>query len=229
MADFESFSASESINQGSSTESFRLFQERMKVAAAQIKAIKAGEQKQKKKEQELIKILTEFIKSRQSDSQNSDYLFHISRLLSLNCPAAFILGILLINFPELQVSTGFALTTFEEAMKAGAVDGGTLPDLYLPKNVLTPAMKIALDSWIQELTEIASDHRHKLLKNCLTAPDSWNPAITDFFSFSLQQYLQLYDVLMEKRGLTDFSKFFLAIILKHIQKPFNELNAQSEV
>lgn len=229
MSDLESFSAAESLSQNSSAESFRLFQERMKVAAAQIKAIKAGEQKQRKKEDELIRILTEFIKSHQSDSENADYLFHISKLLSFNCPAAFILGILLLNFPELQVSTGFTLTTFDDAMRAGVLEGGTLPDLYMHKSTLTPAMKIALDSWIRELSEIASENRHKLLKHCLSGSDKWNQAVIELFSFSLRRYLSMYGVIMEEDRLIEFSRFFLSAILENIQKPFSELNGHSIV
>lgn len=224
MSDLESFSVPESTSQGSSAESFRLFQERMKQAAAQIKAIKAGEQKQKKKEDELIRVLSDFIKSHQSGSENADFLFHISKLLSFNCPAAFILGILLLNFPELQAKTGFAMTTFEDAIKAGALEGTTLPDIYLKEKILTPAMKIAIDSWVRELSDIASDTRHKLLQNCLTAPDTFHPAISEFMTFSLLQYLSLFQVTMDRQGVSDFCQFCLAAILENIKKDLKELN-----
>ena len=224
MAEFESFSTSESVNQGSNPESFRLFQERMKAAAAQIKAIKAGERKQKKKEDDLVNILSEFIKSHQSQKENVDFLFHISKLLSFNCPAAFILGGLLLNFPELQVKTGFEVATFEEAIQAGALENNSLlPDLYFQDNQLNPSIRIAIDSWIKEISEISSENRDKLLKNCLAEQSQWKPAINEFMSFSLNQYLSMFNIHLGGRGIENFMNFVLKTILERIQKPFTEL------
>lgn len=196
----------------------------MKVAQAQIKAIKAGEQKQKKKEDELVRILTQFIKNLESHPENSDFLYHISKLLSFNCPAAFILGILLLNFPELQVQTGLTLATFEEAMKAGALDSETLPDLYISGKTLTPAMRVALDSWIRELIDIAVENRHKIISTSLNhQKNEWDPAIADFMVFSLERYLSLYDVRLETAGLREFIAFCLKGILENVKKDFDLL------
>jgi len=47
--------------------SFEKFKERLQAAAAQIAALKIGEQKQRKKEEKLIQILLKFVKDRQID------------------------------------------------------------------------------------------------------------------------------------------------------------------
>jgi len=54
VSDLETFHVDESANMGTSAESFRQYQERVKEAASQIKEIKAGERKQKKKEDEFL-------------------------------------------------------------------------------------------------------------------------------------------------------------------------------
>lgn len=69
MGDFESFAGFDS-SEGVDPASFEKFKERIKAAAAQIKALKKGEQKQRKKEEKLIKILLKFVKSSKKTGHN---------------------------------------------------------------------------------------------------------------------------------------------------------------
>lgn len=224
MSDFESFSASESVNQGSTAESFRLFQERMKVAAAQIKAIRAGEQKQKKKEDELAKILSEFIKSHQHDAEFTEFIVHITKLLALNLPAVFILSFLILNFPELQLQTNLKMLSLPEAMQANALDAQTLPDLYLKGNQLPPHLKIQIDNWIQAISMAAMDGRSKLLQTGLTPTQEFRPEISAMMTFSMAIYLQRLGYGMPEDYLQKFSSFCLQGILGQIKKPLTELD-----
>mgnify|MGYP005669001197 CR=1 FL=1 len=64
-------------NDGMDAASFEKFKEKMKRAAAQIKAIKKEEKKRKKKEDELVKILLKFIQT----SHKRDLVLVISRAL----------------------------------------------------------------------------------------------------------------------------------------------------
>ena len=223
MSDLESFSF-ESANQGSTAETFRLFQERMKAAAAQIQAIKAGEQKQKKKEDELAKILSEFIKTHQNDQNFSEFIVHISKLLALNLPAVFILSILLLNFPELQAKTNILMLTMPEAVQASALDAQTLPDLYLQNNQLPPYHKIAIDNWFQTISMTAQDCRTKLLQTALIPAKQFHPAIVEFTAFSLSVYLQTSNYPIEYQFIEKFAQFCLTGILQELQKPTPELN-----
>lgn len=223
MSDFESFSSSESVNQGSTAESFRLFQERMKVAAAQIKAIRAGEQRQKKKEDELAKILSEFIKSHQHDASFTEFIVLISKLLALNLPAVFILSFLILNFPDLQTQSGLKMLSLPEALQANALDAQTLPDLYWKNHTLPPHLKIQIDNWIQAISMAAIDSREKLLKNGVTATDQFRPEIVEMMTFSLSTYLQKIGFAMAYEPLRKFTDFCLQGILQEIQKGLPEL------
>lgn len=223
MSDFESFSASESANQGSSAETFRLFQERMKVAAAQIKAIKAGEQKQKKKEDELAKILSEFLQKHQNDSELTEFIVHITNLLARNTPAVFVLSLILLNFPELQNQTGLQLLTFEEAAKAGALENPTLPDIYLKNSTLPLQVKIAIDGWLQGISEAANQARHKLI-----SPIQPIPEILDCASFSIQFYLNKLEIPTDPTMLRQFTEFCLKNIFEQLKKPIPEIGDLSK-
>ncbi len=222
MSDLESFSFEES-NQGSTPETFKLFQERMKAASSQIQAIRAGEQRQKKKEDELAKILSEFIKSLQHDSVYAEFLVHVSKLLGLNVPAAFILVLIIINFPKLQQQTGLKLITFEEAARAGALETQTLPDLYLAENALPPFLKIAIDAWIQEISQVATDNRSKLLQRALTLSQEFFPEIDQMMAYNLTFYLEKNGFPIAEEFAQTFSRFCLKGILDQIKKPLQEL------
>lgn len=226
MSDLESFSF-ESANSGSTAETYRLFQERMKVAAAQIQAIRAGEQRQKKKEDELAKILSDFIKTRQGDQGFTDNIVHITKLLALNIPAVFILSFLLLNFPELQTKTNFPMLSLPEAMQANAADAQTLPDLYMKQVTLPLYHKIQIDNWIQAISTAASDARGKLLSTGITPNQDFRPEILDFMVYSLSTYLQTANFTMEEQHLRKFCQFCLNGILQEIQKPLPSLENPS--
>jgi hypothetical protein len=224
LSDLETFSAYESSNQGSSPESFRLFQERMKVASAQIQAIRAGEQKQKKKEDELARILSEFIKTLQSDSDHAGFIVHITKLLALNLPAAFILSLIIINFPRLQEQTGLKLLSFEEAARAGALDAPTLPDLYMAGPALPPPLKIALDSWIQEISRVSQEQRQKLLQRGVGPAGRWHAEIQETMSFSLSHYLEQQGFPINSEFSETFCRFCLDGMLKQLMEQLPGLN-----
>lgn len=216
MSDLESFSSYESVSQGSDPESFRLFQERMKAAAAQIKAIKAGEQKQKKKEDELAKILGEFIKSQRQSHGNDEFLVGISTLLALNAPAIFILSILVLNFPQLQKESGIKLLSFDEAMKAGGLGNDMLPDIYLGRGKLPLGVKVAIDSWIQEINHSAGESRERITKNCIINKTSWHNDVVNFINFSILYYLEKNNLEMEHLLISKFVDLFMKGILANL-------------
>jgi len=218
LSDFESFSASESVNQGSTAESFRLFQERMKVAAAQMQAIRAGEQKQKKKEDELAKILSEFIKSNQHNSDLLEFIHHITQLLAFNLPAVFILSLILLNFPELQTQTGLKLLTFEEITKAGAIENPTLPDIYMKNQTLPLQIKIAIDAWLHSVAEAAQYSPAKLLTTGQIA-NQLRPQLVDCAVYSLEYYLNKLEFPADPTMLKNFLTHCLQGIFQDLKHP----------
>jgi len=195
----------------------------MKAATAQIQAIRAGEQRQKKKEDELAKILSEFIKSLKHDSEYAEFIVHISRLLALNLPAAFILALIIINFPSLQESTGLKLISFEEAAKAGALDGPSLPDIYMAEKTLPPGLKIAIDVWIQELSQVGLDHRHRMLERALDGRGMIREEIELLMAYSLAFYLEKNGFPIAQEFSRTFCRFCLKGLLEQFKKPFTEI------
>jgi len=111
---------------------FERFQERVKVAAAHIQAIRKEEKKRKKKEDELIKILLKFIKS----SDKKDLVLLISRVLERNVPANFILAIILLGNEEIQREIGeyLSLKSGQQGMSAQTVaQSGQTPEASSPE------------------------------------------------------------------------------------------------
>ena len=220
MSDLENFSYVESSNTGSSAESFRLFQERMKVAAAQIRDIRAGEKKQRKKEDELAKILANFIATLQGDSAAANFLVYISGLLARNLPASFILVLLIINFPSLQEQTGLKLISFQQAARAGALDvATTLPDLYWRGQQLPPAIRIAIDSWIAQISSVAGEHRQKLLDRALNGQGHFLDEIHLLATHSLDLFLNSSGLSDQSGACRGFTDYFLNQILAQIKNP----------
>jgi len=218
VSDLENFSSVESSNTGSSAESFRLFQERMKVAAAQIRDLRAGEQKQRKKEDELAKILANFIATLQGNSAAANFLVYISGLLARNLPASFILVLLIINFPSLQEQTGLKLISFQQAARAGALDvTTTLPDVYWRGQQLPPAIRVAIDSWIAQISTVAGEHRHKLLASALDKQGNFLNEINLLAAHSLELFLETSGLQPQSEVCKGFTDYFLNQVLAQIK------------
>ena len=112
MSDLESFGGMDAGGDQMSAAAFEKFKERMKAAAAQLKALQAGEQKQKKTEDELIKILLKFITS----GKKRDILMLVLRLLEMNVPAGFIVSLLIISNQEIQQELNLKLLPAPEIL-----------------------------------------------------------------------------------------------------------------
>lgn len=94
----ESFFGLEEGESQGSAEAAEKFREQARQNARAIKAMTGHQQKQKKKEDKLAKILVRFIQ----DSSKGDIVFLVIKLLQENVPGAFILAILSIASAELE-------------------------------------------------------------------------------------------------------------------------------
>ncbi len=214
MSDVESFSGFNSGQESMDPAAFEKFKERMAAAAAQLKAIQAGEQKQKKKEDELVKILLKFIQT----GQKRDILMLVSRLLEQNVPAAFIVSILLINNPDMQQEIGIKL------LPAGNVEANlnsqnqTLPDRYMPNQTLPLKIKIAVDAWIQEMIKYAFEKPHRLVETALDTNGLIKLPLLQLTILCLEDFLLQNEVQSEYMALKDFMSLMLEGILKRVQE-----------
>lgn len=205
----ESFGGFESSNQGSTPESFRQFQERMKVAAAQVKAIRASEQKQKQSEDKLAQILLDFIKSQQNNPALTEFLEHISTLLALNFPAAFILSLILLYFEELQQKAGLILS------------GQASPELALinpDRTTIPPELMAIINSWIQEIYKSALNGRAKLLKFTLSTEQFSTGPVNKLMAHTLKKFLEKNEVYQYPGAIEQFTAYYLRGLAQELQK-----------
>lgn len=240
MSGVESFFGNEGLNQSFNAEQYAEFKARMAASAAQVAAMQAGEQKQKKKEEDLAKILLAFIKS----GGKTEIIKLVVKLLELNLPAAFIISLILINHPEIQQQTGLKLlmgqnistndqsvnnqnlaenpTPISSANKnfeQSNSSSNTLPDLYFKNYTLPLEVKIAIDSWIQEIAKISENHLARLL---LLGIDINGNIKTDILQLPA---LCLAEFLMDKNLDHDLHQVYLftEIFMKGIFQKLKEL------
>lgn len=218
MFDVESFGGYESSNQGSTPESFRQFQERMKVAAAQVKAIRASEQKQKQSEDKLAQILLDFIKSQQNNSALTEFLEHISTLLALNFPAAFILSLILLYFEELQQKAGLVLS---------GQNSSELALIAPDRTSIPPELMTLINSWIQEVFKSALSSRSKLLKFTMSAEEFSTGPVNKLMSHTLKKFLEKNEVYQYPGAIEQFTAYYLLGLAGELQKEPPELEGPS--
>ncbi|MCC6643752.1 hypothetical protein IT411_03310 [Candidatus Peregrinibacteria bacterium] len=217
MSDVESFGGFESTNQGSTPESFRQFQERMKAAAAQIQAIKASEQRQKQSEDKLAQILLDFITTHQNDSALADFLEHISTLLALNMPAAFILSLILLYFEELQVKTGLLLT------QPPTSEQSSLQLINPDRTEIPPALSLKVSLWIQEIYKTALLSRPKLVKFTLDTEQFSTGPVNKLASHTLSKFLEKNGIYQYPGAISEFCSQYLKGLAIELQKDLPEL------
>lgn len=208
MSDFESFGGFDAGREAIDPAAFERFKERMAAAAAQLKALQKQEQKQKKSEDELIKILLKFIQT----GKKKDILLLVSRLLEMNTPAAVIVGLLLISNPEIQQQLGIKLLPSGDVEKE--IDqSANLPDLYIGGEILPLRVKIAMVSWISEITKKVDDHPHRTVKTLIDENDQVHLTAVQLASFCLRDFLEEQNVPHEYDQLKEFVRFFLSDII----------------
>lgn len=166
MAGFESFFGLDQADGAMSPEAMEAFREQMRQNAAQIAAIKKDEQKQKRKEEKLVAVLLKFIKS----GRNNALVSLIAVLLSENVPASLIVGVLSLNYPELQREIAISLNLNLAAPK-NAEEGNFLASQdalgFVNVSILPLKLKIALDLWFQALQEAMESYPEKILKTVI--------------------------------------------------------------
>lgn len=214
MSDLESFSGSDGRNEGMDAAAFERFKEQMAAAAAQLKAIQAGEQKQKKKEDELVKILLKFI---QSGSQKRDILLLVTRLLELNIPAAFVVSILLISEEQMQAQLGIKLLP-PGGVNLAAADSQTLPDRYMPNQTIPLKIKIAIDAWVQEMVKYALEKPHRVLETALNPEGIIHLPLLQLGILCLEDFLHQNSVETRYEDLKSFMNVMFGGIIKKLQE-----------
>lgn len=227
MSGLDSFVGFDDVSQSNSAESYRQFQQRMQAAAAQIQAIRASEQKQKKQEDQLIKILLKFIQSSHQASEGK-IIELVSKLLGKNLPAAFILALILLNYPEIQQASGLLLPSNIKTSDTKDISNSSsqsnetlLPDLYLQKT-LPLKIKLDIQAWLGELLNQTKEHQQKLRAHALTTSSQFIPEIPALAILILQEYLHSFEIYQDQTKAESFINLIfqnLALELKQTKLP----------
>ena len=233
MSDVESFSGLDQ-GEGFDAAAFEKFKERMKAAAAQLKAIQASEQKQKKTEDELIKILLKFITS----GKKNDILMLVLRMLEMNEPAGFIVSLLLISNAEIQQELNIHLLpspdkfaemetahNLEEIKRRKEHPGqqsgdetGLITADYMGNKALPLKVKIAMDSWVNEIIRRTNESPQKILQLVFAPDGTVNLTTSQLATFCLRDFLESEGVKTEYDKLKNFTELFLGKILNDVQE-----------
>jgi hypothetical protein len=221
MGDIDIFGGLDAGGESFDAAAFEKFKERMKRAAAQLKALQKQEKKQKKTEDELIKILIKFIKT----GKRKDVLLLVTRLLEMNVPAGFIVSVLLISNPDIQQELGVKLLPAGETEKE-VKKNTNLPDLYIGGEVLPLKTKIAILNWINEITKRVNEKPHRCIKTLLDEKDKVQLTAIQLGAFCLRDFLNQQQVTQEYDQLKDFVSFILSDI---ISKAAEDLKHRKEL
>lgn len=231
MADVESFFGADDRREAMDPAAFERFKERMAAASAQLKTIAAQEQKQKKKEDELVKILLKFIKT----GKKRDIMLLVLRLLEQNVPAAFIVSLLLISNTDIQHELGIKLLTATSAQSeweereqrtAPHVSSGhekgdevsvSLSQHDFKDAVLPLKVKIAVDNWAREIIRYSEEYANRILQTVLDQDGLIKLPVTQLATFCLRDYLQQQAVQLDYDILKNFIGLMLEGIIKKIK------------
>lgn len=199
------------------TAAFEKFKERMKAAAAQLKALAKGEQKQKQKEDELIKILLKFIKT----GHKKELHLLVLKLLEQNVPAGFIVSILLISNQDMQEELGLKmLLVGPELSIPGDSDIDTIPDKYLKDSVLPLKIKIAIQVWLQEIAKRAEEYPDRILKTVLDDDGLVKLPVTQLAAFCLREFLEKEKIEQSYVKMKEFIDLIFEGIIKKTKEQF---------
>ncbi len=219
--------------------------EKMKAAAAQIAAIKKEEGKQKKTENELLRILLKFVKT----SHKQDLVLLISRVLEINIPANFILAIIILSNEDIREAVGGDYKMLQGAsapdpeLLAGASHNSTSLVFFREQDDTLPLrIKIELDNWIKGLLFQAQEKPQKLLKTAykveiikhagptefdpptLEEVKKIHPALVNLTTYIVRDYLEQNKINEEYEILKDFAAFILKGILTKTKEYVDGIN-----
>ncbi|MBU1992827.1 MAG: hypothetical protein ABH856_00450 [Patescibacteria group bacterium] len=214
MPDLESFFGADQGGEGMSEEDFERFKEHMRAATAQLKALQKSEQKQKKGEQKLIKILLKFLKT----SKRQDILLLTSRVLEQNVPANFVLSLIILGNEDMQKDAGMDLKMLPSGKKFDEADqieqASALTLFGTDEKVLSMKAKIEIDNWIKNMYAQAEEHPYKVTRTVLDFEDQVKLIVEQLASFILRDFLLDHNLPAKYERLKEFVSLVLGKMME---------------
>jgi uncharacterized protein YdiU (UPF0061 family) len=205
--------------------SFEKFKERIQAAAAQIAALKIGEQKQRKKEEKLIQILLKFVKT----GTKKDIMLLIARLLEQNVPPLFILSIVSLGNEDLkkELAEEEKLTQPQNKQLSGEITRELQKEenslsLFGKDESLPLKVRIEIDAWLKYVFEQAFEDPFRLMQTALDSEKSLILPIIQLPAFILRDFLEKYNQQADYEKLKEFTEFFLNGVMSKVEDKIKE-------
>lgn len=172
---------------------FERFKERVKKNAKFIASIRKQEQRQKKREDELLKILMKFFQSHRKQG----ILLLASRLLEQNIPPSFVLAILILGNENLKKEAGELLALPERSpSNVNPTEFSLITEFADASFPLR--LKAEIDEWGKALSEGAEFQPFRLLETVLEKDGQVKTIAIDCMANVLQDFLN-------ENGFAEFS------------------------
>lgn len=197
----ESFFGLEEGESQGNAEASEKFREQMRKSAKAIAAMGVHQQIQKKKEDQLARLLVKLLQ----DDNKGDVIFLVVKLLQENVPGAFILAILSISDAELEEELKKALA---ETPVAHALDIDLPMQLSLPQE-----LQEELHSWMKLLLHSGLMLPGKTLATVLTHEQKLKSIVLDLFDYSLELYFERHGMQTSEEQLRSFGLLSLQAVL----------------
>ncbi len=201
---FSGFSSAEPMSEAA----FEAFKERMRAAAAQIAALRKQQAKQKKQEDQLVKILLQFIQS----STNTQLVLLISRCLEINIPANFILAIIQIISPEIgkMLNSNLLPESKKDASNQDMILFNEF-DAAMPLRI-----RLILDNWLKNLLLQAEEYPTRLLKAAYIVNEDTktiHPHLSQLTAYVIKAFLTEHKSDKNANDIEKFTEFIIKGIL----------------
>lgn len=218
MTDFEAFVAGEA-GESFDPQAIERFREQMRKNAAAIAALQKSEQKQKKTEDKLAKILAKFIQNAGRD----ELVKLIALCLIENMPAVLILNVVLLGNEDLQKESDINIKLLADKTNAEVEAGKEIVPFSLKDEALPLKLKIEVDAWISHIMQAAESVSHKVLRTvCKRRDKSIKPQIVRLFGRVLLEFLEREGQNASAQVIENFSNFVITGIVKKLEKDLEE-------
>lgn len=215
MSDLEFFNPGEG-GESYDPAAFERFKEKIKKNAKFIAALHKGEQKQKKKEDRLAKILLKFIQT----NQKSGILMLAAKLIEENIPASFVLSIIILGNEEVRAEIqkeNLDLPQISAPQTAEKTDFSLITgfvDQSLPLKI-----KAEIDSWGKGIIEAGLAVPFRVLETVLNKEGNVKKVVIDCAANVLDDFLTnanqpqiAYDTCFS------FCEFLIKGVMRRLQK-----------
>ncbi len=203
----ESFFGLEEGESSGGVEANEKFREQMRKNAKAIKAMTGHQQRQKKKEDRLAKILVKFMQ----DQTKGDLVFLVVKLLQANVPGAFILAIL-------SIASGDLERELKETFKELNMSGDTKLDISAQEKLpeiakLPPNLRADLNAWGESILKAGLMLPGKTLETVLTPDHKLKSIVLDLIDYSLEEYFERHGLDFSQSNIRQFALLSIQSVL----------------